>query len=262
MTKRELIKLERIGQTAYSNEGCLMKIVEYNSCKDIIVEFQDEHKFRQHTGYNCFRSGEVKNPYHKSVLGVACIGNAVVAINRVATDSYYRWRDMIRRCYSEESIRKNPSYKICSVSDEWLCFENFDKWYKENYYTVDDEVMALDKDILKHNNKIYSADTCIFVPSRINSLFTKGTARRGDYPIGVSLRKTNRTKIIKYSAICSIGDSKKSKFIGYYSTPLEAFNAYKTFKENYIKQVADEYKDKIPQKLYDALYAYEIDIND
>ena len=32
--------------------------------------------------------------------------------------------------------------------------------------------------------------------------------------------------------------------------------------ENYIKQVADYYKDKIPQKLYDALYNYEVLITD
>ena len=44
--------------------------------------------------------------------------------------------------------------------------------------------------------------------------------------------------------------------------PEEAFRAYKQFKEDYIKQVADEYKDKIPQKLYDAMYNYKVDITD
>ena len=38
--------------------------------------------------------------------------------------------------------------------------------------------------------------------------------------------------------------------------------AYKTFKEQYIKQVANEYKDKIPKKLYDAMYRYEVEITD
>lgn len=36
----------------------------------------------------------------------------------------------------------------------------------------------------------------------------------------------------------------------------------KTVKRAYIKQVADEYKDKIPKKLYDALYAYIVEITD
>ena len=34
------------------------------------------------------------------------------------------------------------------------------------------------------------------------------------------------------------------------------------FKENYIKQVAEEYKDKIPDKLYEAMYNYKVEITD
>ena len=49
--------------------------------------------------------------------------------------------------------------------------------------------------------------------------------------------------------------------IGRYSTLDEAYNAYSTAKENNIKEVADEYKNIIPKKLYDALYAYKVDIN-
>lgn len=50
--------------------------------------------------------------------------------------------------------------------------------------------------------------------------------------------------------------------VGVYGTPEQAFQAYKKFKESYIKQVADEYKDKIPEKLYEALYKYEVEIDD
>ena len=50
--------------------------------------------------------------------------------------------------------------------------------------------------------------------------------------------------------------------IGRFDTPEEAFYAYKQFKENYIKEVADEYKDSIPQKLYEAMYRYEVEIDD
>lgn len=47
-----------------------------------------------------------------------------------------------------------------------------------------------------------------------------------------------------------------------FDTLEEAFYSYKNFKERYIKQVANEYKDKIPQKVYDAMYRYEIKITD
>jgi hypothetical protein len=50
--------------------------------------------------------------------------------------------------------------------------------------------------------------------------------------------------------------------LGYFNNKIEAFYAYKNAKENYIKQVADEYKDKIPKKLYNAMYKWEIGVND
>ena len=58
--------------------------------------------------------------------------------------------------------------------------------------------------------------------------------------------------------------NKKSKTLGYFpiDKPFQAFTCYKNFKENYIKQVADEYKDLIPKKLYDAMYNYKVEIND
>lgn len=36
----------------------------------------------------------------------------------------------------------------------------------------------------------------------------------------------------------------------------------KLHKEQHIKEVAEYYKGKIPKKLYDAMYRYEVDIND
>ena len=120
--------------------------------------------------------------------------------------------------------------------------------------------MCLDKDILHKGNKIYSSNTCIFVPNRINVLFTNCKKTRGNYPIGVTKNDNNR-----FRARCNILDDNnkiKSVHLGYFGTPEEAFNAYKIFKENYIKEVADEYKDKIPNKLYEAMYNWRVDITD
>ena len=33
-------------------------------------------------------------------------------------------------------------------------------------------------------------------------------------------------------------------------------------KEQYIKQVADEYKGRIPDRLYEAMYKWEVEIDD
>ena len=122
--------------------------------------------------------------------------------------------------------------------------------------------MQLDKDILNKGNKIYSPETCVFVPQRINNLFTKSNKIRGGYPIGVNYSQNCNCLCVRCSILCE--DKKKNKHLGYFSLdePFKAFSTYKNFKENYIKKVADEYKELIPQKLYEALYKYEVEIND
>jgi hypothetical protein len=139
-----------------------------------------------------------------------------------------------------------------------LFYKNFKEWYKENWYEIEGERMALDKDILYKGNKIYSPENCIFVPQRINSLFVKNDRRRGELPIGVNYNKKRN----KYRAQCNYL-SYGNVTLGSYDDPKEAFyKGYKPFKEKYIKEIADEYKDKIPQQLYDAMYNWVVEITD
>ena len=121
--------------------------------------------------------------------------------------------------------------------------------------------MGLDKDILIKGNKIYSPETCIFVPQTINSLFVKRDNKRGESVIGVSLHKNS-----KYQVHCSIinpetGKSKQ-EYLGVYDTQEKAFQVYKYYKEKNIKEVADYYFGRIPDKLYNAMYNYEVEITD
>ena len=120
--------------------------------------------------------------------------------------------------------------------------------------------MCLDKDILCKGNKIYSRETCIFVPQRINTLFVKSDKTRGKNPIGVSDLPSG-----KYEVMCSNGYGKTIR-LGTYSTEEEAFQAYKEYKENLIKEVIDSYEGKIPEPFYSklkvAMYNYEVEITD
>ena len=42
-----------------------MKIVEYVSADNVLVEFQDDYKYRKRTIYQNFKIGQIKNPYDK-----------------------------------------------------------------------------------------------------------------------------------------------------------------------------------------------------
>ena len=163
---------------------------------------------------------------------------------------------MIKRCYSEKYKNKNKTYMFAVVCDEWLCYENFEKWYNDNYYEIDGERMELDKDILVKGNKKYSDRTCCFIPHIINSFLTKSDAKRGNFPIGVSFYK----RYNKYVASCTIDSIKKT--IGYFDNEKDAFEAYKQTKESYIIRSANKYKDLIPSNVYMALINYNVEIDD
>lgn len=170
---------------------------------------------------------------------------------------YYIWVNMLNRCYNASKWSKHPTYEGCKVCDEWLIFSNFQKWYQSNSCRD----FALDKDILIKGNKVYSPDTCCFVPQEINNLFLKSQRIRGKYPIGVV--KTRNGRFVARISKRRNGIIRREE-IGYYATSEEAFISYKHEKESYIKQLAQEYYDRgeITKKVYDALMRYEVEITD
>ena len=252
-----LQRKERLGMISYNKSGTKMKIIEYNSSTNIIIEFQDEYKIKIKTRYECFLDGRVLNPYDKTVYNVGYIGIGKYS-HKEYPKIYTVWNDMLRRCYEPYWINKHLTYIDVVVCKEWHCFQNFAKWYEDNYYKCNNERMNLDKDILIKGNKIYSPETCVFVAERINKLFIKSDKTRGSYPIGVKFSKSKKMLDVCCNTI--EGD----KYLGQFplNRPFQAFTVYKQFKENYIKQVADEYKDLIPKELYEAMYNYKIEIND
>ncbi|MDU5207920.1 MAG: hypothetical protein E6182_18340 [Clostridioides difficile] len=255
-------KENRVGERKIMNCGEECEIIEYRKAVDITVKFIKTNELIKST-YNNFKKGEIKSHFTPSVYSAGIIGlEKTLDGEGKHLKSYEIWHNMLQRCYDERYKEKHPTYKECTVCDEWKFYKNFKDWYEENYYEMDNQHMTLDKDILAKENKIYSPETCVFVPQNINSLFTKSDAKRGEYPIGVDWHKANQV----YQTRCRVFNVKtlknNSKYLGCYNTPQEAFNAYKKTKEENIKQVADYYKDRIPSKLYDAMYKYEVHIDD
>ena len=235
------------GDTFITNQGCIAKVIKYNSVSDIIIEFQDEFKHQANVLAHHLRRGSVKNPYFKSVCGVGCVGVGKYkpSVNSIHTPEYSAWKSMIRRCYSKNTHERQPTYKDCYVCDEWHNFQNFAEWYvKQPYYS---DNYQLDKDLLVDGNKVYSPETCILAPALLNSILTDSAAIRGEYPIGVSFNKDSG----KIFACISI--SKKKKFLGYYDDVNHAAEAYQIAKKEHLKQTALDWKDRIDERLFHAL---------
>ena len=240
-----------------------MKIIKYNVSSDIIVEIQDKYKAKVHTKFCHFESGNVKNPYHPNKWG-GYIGEGKYTIfkNGKQTECGKKWMSMLIRCYDKEFHKKEPTYTDCEICKEWLNYQNFAEWFYKNYYEISNEKMCLDKDILIKGNKIYSPQTCIFVPDRINKLFIKSDAIRGEYPIGISYHKRKSGNDCLRVDITLINGKRKLLGLFSFNEVEKAFICYKTEKEKIIKQVADEYKNLIPIELYEAMYRYEVEIDD
>lgn len=243
------MKKSKIGERFENKKGQSCIIIKEEGYKKITVEFEDG-SIRSNINYHNLKTGSVKNLNLKDVVQYGCIGNGCYGTKHF---SYNIWANLLKRCKDEKVIKINPTYKDITVCEEWRDFQNFAQWCEDNWKPYM-EGWQLDKDILVKNNKTYSPETCCFVPQEINKTFTKSNKKRGDLPIGVG---KNYNKYIS-----QIKTSGKVRFLGSFDTLEEAFQAYKIAKEEYIKEVADKWKDLIDPRVYQAMYNYQVEITD
>ena len=144
---------------------------------------------------------------------------------------YDTWKGMLRRCYSEKYQSKKPTYKGCSVCDEWLTFSNFKNWME----TQDYKGKHLDKDLLKVGNRVYSPSLCVFVHHKINTFTTDRGNARGDYMLGVNWHEG----VNQFLSRCCNPLTGKREYLGLFLTEIEAHLAWKKQKHEFACQLAE-----------------------
>ena len=154
---------------------------------------------------------------------------------------YEIWHSILQRTVCEKKVL-SKCYCDAEVCDEWLVLSNFKKWFDENYV----EGWNIDKDLLCNGRKIYSPETCVFLPEEINSSITREKVKR-DLPIGV-MRHKNRFK-----AVCRL------EYLGLFDTVDDAKKAYLKAKKKRIIELANKWKDKLEPRVYDALINLDVD---
>lgn len=172
---KERQKRERLGEEQLNNQGCLMKIIEYNMANDIVVEFQDEFKSKIKTKYSMFQSGEIRNPYRPNVVGGMTGNKYPVKVNGKTIKEYSTWYNMLDRCAN------NEEYTICK---EWLFYENFyewlhkqenfDKWYAGARWNLCNSIVDRNKD--------YSPEMCYLIPYNLKQLLMRLDINKEDLP--------------------------------------------------------------------------------
>lgn len=243
-----------LGKRFITNEGYEIEIIEYFDNTNCTIKFSD---FTCNNRYNLslkeIKQGEVKNYFHRSVFKIGFIGGDSYKPKN-DKKCYDYWYSMLRRSYWKGYHASEKSYKDVTVCKEWHNFQNFAKWFTENYTPETMQGWQLDKDILQKGNKVYSPETCAFVPQEVNKLFTRRSACRGEYPIGVSN--------VRGSWYASINKGNGVEHLGTFRTAEDAFQAYKQAKEDYIREVADKWKGQITKQVYENMYNYKVEITD
>ena len=143
--------------------------------------------------------------------------------------AYSVWSGILQRCYSKQQETKYPSYRGCTVSEDWKSFSSFLHFYLP-LAKIDWQV---DKDILICGNKLYSSETCLLVPAWVNTLTLNRASRKGVLPQGICLNKKN------YQVQCSFGKS-KPEYLGTYKNLDNALEVYARAKQNHIESMRVE----------------------
>lgn len=168
----------------------------------------------------------------------------------VKDPAYATWRNMMERSYSDNFHARKPSYIGCSVASDWHDFQDFADWF---YNHVDSgKGYCLDKDILIQGNKVYSSETCCFVPIELNNLILSRDRNRGAYPQGVCFDKSKKvfTSSLKING--------KSKHLGFFDCPEKAHETYIAAKERYVKNKAIEWANRIEWGVFVALMKWSL----
>lgn len=253
-------KINRIGEIRTNKaQGLDMKCIEWYGGK-LKVKFL-KSGYETIAEWREFNNGGIVDYLSPTIYGVATVGNEIdIFVNGKQIKEYCLWTGMLTRCFSD-NYKKTNAYRDVCCSTEWLYFPNFYKWLhkQSNYINIMKERVEIDKDIIKPGNKIYSPDNCCVVPYYINRLLVKPYIRKDNTCSTGVCRKTDNKNI--FIALCHCKDGQK--YLGSFSSEMEAFNAYKNFKEEYIKMIAEkEYsQNRISKKCYNALMNYEVKHN-
>ncbi len=232
----------KIGETFISNEGYNLEVVDGGSTVKYCT-VRIDNKYETEAQFHHVKNGKVKNVYHTSVYGKGYFGEGIY--NKTLYKQYYEiWSNIIYRCYDSNYHKKHPTYKDVEVCDDWLNFQIFAEWFDKNYI-IDYEI---DKDLLSGTNKIYSPNTCVFIPQALNSFLTNKQVNNTTGMVGVYWNKENE----KYHVGICDGVGKRNH-IGSYDSLTEAGDAYKIQRAIYVEEWKRRMKNILPQQAIDNI---------
>lgn len=246
-----------VGDEWRTNYGGVVTVID-SSSGGVTVEFNDLHGYTIDVTRSVIKSGNLSNPYHRSLCGVGYIGigKHKASVNGVQTKAYSVWNGMIRRCYTKDKnvMAMTLSYRGVTVCEDWYNFQKFADWY---YLQPNNSVdgFQLDKDLRVLGSKEYNPINCSLVPSFINSMLGDGLHVKAA-EAGLKLPRGVRVSGNKYSPSLRVRD--KLLHLGVFDTIEEASELHCLVKEEYVRVTAMRNIGLLDKDVYRNLSEYTV----
>lgn len=182
----------------------------------------------------------------RSALGIGYLGCSDVDVQSTI---YRKWHNMLARCYNSKIHEYKPYYEPCTVSEEWHNYSNFREWFRQN--NIEGRKFDLDKDLLIQGNTVYGSDTCALITHYANTIFE-------DRGIKTNIVQDQHTGL--YDTSMSILGKRKE--IGSFEKEEKAQRELLAFKKQFIIKYARKNRNRVPNKVYEAILEWKIEVAD
>lgn len=254
-----------IGETFKSKSCNTFSILEVISTSKVRVRFNDEFMHECLVTASSIRLGSIKNPFYGKVFGVGYLGIGKyksrlgpASKGYLNTPEYNAWVNMLSRCYYDKYTSRNIGNKVydgASVCKEWHNFQIFSEWYLnavDHIRAVSPDIpVALDKDLLSTNIKLYSPLTCCVLPVCINNEIKDHTKRLVNGKLStLRLKKDGSYSLFLSSEGNTIEINRLTK--------MECVLEYISAKESIVHRMGERYKNIVQDNVYTALINFKL----
>ena len=179
------------------------------------------------------------------------------------TPSYKLWMRMIRNCFANDETLEKAGEKRGTVCDEWRDYAIFKEWYDKNYYQLNGERVTFTRTCFNEHNTHYSPETCVFAPLKI----IKALKTYGDEDKMLGINGEVLPKGIYYNEDYNYYDAwamynGEKIEIGTGDDILELHYLVRKIQMAELNRMAETYKGKIPNRLYERMKEYDYDMGE
>lgn len=190
-----------------------------------------EHKYGKYNGFSYIR--RIKKTCEVTGRGVSNDVEFYTSYKnngvKITHPAYSTWLHIIKKCRTI-----NGKFNNCEIHKDWLSLKLFSIDFKSMYR----DGFCINKDLILCSNKIYSKDTCVFIPKSIHSwIYTKNKGGKCSL-LGVTYDRG--------VFIATIKCGEKNKKIGRFKHPIDAHKAWQKHKK---QQAIELLKKGFPVKL-------------